>query len=63
MRCLFTLDQRTCRVIFIVRFDVDILFLLKKYLFGCVRSWLRHTVSLVVMNGLSCFMACGILVP
>ena len=33
MRCLFTLDQRTFAVIFIVKFDVDILFLLKKYLF------------------------------
>ena len=39
MRCLFTLDQRTFGVIFIVKFDADILFLLKNiYLFGCVRS-------------------------
>ena len=32
------------------------------YLFGCGRSLLQHAGSLVVVQGLSCPMACGILV-
>ena len=38
-------------------------FLIFIYLFGCLESWLRHAGSFVVVCGLSCSVACGILVP